>query len=121
MAVFLHVQRQLGLETARRIFANYSEEPTKTQRDLLEKLQWLERLDTMTPKPNISQLARDILEERGVVPSDPGYQNQLESLDHQIRRVKRRRQEVEAMHGPISPPLAKDEPAPFRILRRKKK
>jgi hypothetical protein len=118
LVTFHRVQRQFGLEMARRMFANFAEKPTKTQRDYLKKLQWLERLDAM-PRPNMRQLARDIMEEGGIGPSDRRYQNQFENLYRQIRRAEDDRDKIEAMHGPISPLLAKGDPAQFRILKKK--
>jgi hypothetical protein len=120
LMLFNRIQRQFGLETARRVFADFAEEPTKTQRDYLEKLQWLERLDAM-PRPNKRQLTREVLEGRGIAPTDRGYQNKFDNLYRQIRRAESDRAKIEAMHGPISPPVAKGEVPSFRIIPRRDK
>jgi len=57
LTMFTRIQHQVGLEKARRMFGDFAKEPTKTQRDYLEKCQWLERLDAM-PWPNKAQLMK---------------------------------------------------------------
>jgi hypothetical protein len=102
--VFLWLARRHGDENACKMFANFLRKPSKTQvQDLTRKLMF-ERLDNEKPRPTVRQLSRDLgVDERT------------------IKRWKKERAATEAAFGPVSPPLAKDEPAEFVLHRPRRK
>jgi hypothetical protein len=121
MSLFVEFLHRYGLEKTRQMFGNYYLEPNTVEDGNFLKLEMLRRLDGMKPKPNIKQLARELLAAKGIGPGDPGYQNQFDATDKQIRRVKKDRNKIEAKFGAASPPLARGEPARFRIVKTKKR
>jgi hypothetical protein len=109
-----------GLERTRIMFANYATEPNQEQMNELERLETLRRLDAM-PKPSVRQLARDILADEGIKPSDDRFMNKFEALVKTIGRWRNeKRGEIEGRFGSVSPPLKPDEPARLVIHKRKK-
>jgi hypothetical protein len=113
--MFHDLTRRYGMKRARQMFANYSRAPNKTEQEELVRLQTLRHLDTMTPKPNVKRLVREMLAEKGIGSGSPRFQNQAAALDKRIRRWKDDRDAIEAKFGGISPKLAPGQPAEFVI------
>jgi hypothetical protein len=114
---FLH---HYGIETAREVFRNYTREPTKEQQKNLAKLDVIDRLKAMKPKPNIARLARELIIEQGLAEDDHRFEGKVKALDKKIRKWWKRRAEITAKFASTSPPLRPNEPAAFVLTPRKK-
>jgi hypothetical protein len=118
---FLEIGRHHGWKKTRQMFKNYSREPNATEQAYIRKLEWLERLDSMKPRANIKQLARDLLKEKGISRDNPKFQNQFEALERKIRRAKQNRATIEAEFAAVLLPVAHDEPAKYQVVKSKKR
>jgi hypothetical protein len=119
--IFAWIVHHYGLETARRVAANFAEEPTPKQREVRDQLELLDRLASMTPRPNVAKLARELLADEGIHEGDGRFANKHAALAAKIRSWKRHRPAIEAKFAPVSPPLRKDQPASFRLIDLKKR
>lgn len=128
LRVFQHILHHHGLDKTRAMFANYVNEPATADLDQMSKLQVLERLLEMKPKPNMAKLARDMVAENAALPAEKqdlrlSYRDEeqrlriMRNLEQWIRRdVWRKREELKARVSPTSPPLRSGEPAKFKIV-----
>jgi hypothetical protein len=112
LGVFRAIERSYGLETARKVFANFVREPNKTQLKDREAFDLISRLNSMT-KPNAAKLVRDLLAQDGIDPEHKDYDKETARLTKAIQRGKERWPSLKAGFGAVSPPLKHDEPASF--------
>jgi hypothetical protein len=65
LRTFLEIEKHHGEDETRRIFARLGKKPGKLELKEREGFRVLERYDTMEPRPNVDQLARQIAGETG--------------------------------------------------------
>ena len=91
--VFVESIRRRGVESTRQLFKDFSRAPSPEEQKHIQKLEWLQRLNSM-PKPNISQLARELLADEGIGRDSRKFQNSFDARVRQIRRAKNERDKI---------------------------
>jgi hypothetical protein len=106
--LFLLIKQHHSEKEARRIFFEWGKPVSKNRTNELKNWVLLQRLDSME-KPNVAELARQIVEENSHLGDDqqltPRYRPTLPTVDKHLRNLLRERQEglrAETWEGPTS-------------------
>ncbi|MCK1707618.1 MULTISPECIES: hypothetical protein [unclassified Bradyrhizobium] len=94
--LFLLIKQHHSEKEAREIFFEWGKPPSKTRINELKNWALLQRYDSME-KPNVAELARQIVEENSHLAEDqqltPRYRPTLPTVDKHLRNLLRERQE----------------------------
>lgn len=108
LKLFRQVETHHGRETAQAIFRELGKPISKARINELKNWALLERYDMME-KPNVAELARQIVEENARLTEEqqltPRYRPTLPTVDKHLRNLLRERQEglrAETLEGPTS-------------------
>jgi hypothetical protein len=84
---------EFGAPSARQIFSKLGADPSPMKVKRIKNAGWLDRFDMMKPKPNISQLARELYDENQLLPKGQRSTATLGAYERQIKRLRDQREQ----------------------------